>query len=989
MKTDDILDSYQPSASRSPDVLVGPDSIPTLSFTSGSEGRPKGVQGRHFSLTHYFPWMAAHFALSERDRFTMLSGIAHDPIQRDMFTPLFLGAQIYIPSVEDIAHGKLAEWASRYEVTVTHLTPAMGQILVGGATMEMPSLRRAFFVGDVLTKRDCRALQRLAPHTSIINMFGTTETQRAVSYFEIPSTVDDPMFLDGVNNVVPAGRGMKNVQLLVVNREDRTKLCGIGESGEIYVRAAGLAQGYLGLPELNREKFLQNWFTDAAELAKADQSSVQAPGSQSWREHYMGPRDRLYRSGDLGRYTANGDVECTGRADNQIKIRGFRIELGEIDTHLSSHPLIRENVTLVRRDKAEEMQLISYIVINKAKWLELDPRRAEEDSSENDDMVGLLRRYRDLRAEIRSFLKTKLPAYAVPSIIIPLTRMPLNPNGKPDRPALPFPEAAELAAAGPVLPSASLVDVTETEQKVAAIWANYLSLVDASTIGPDDSFFDIGGHSILAQRMLLELRRTWPVANPNIGLLLKNPTLRGLSDRLDDLQHGDSTVSDLRNGINGKEASAYYVDAEQLASTLPTRNPQSSSEGSSHPSSILLTGATGFLGSYILHEIASQYPALSVTVLVRASDAALARSRLQTAWDAYKLGDLPSKERLSVLCGDLSLPHYGLTDEQWTHLEDSIDTVVHNGAWVHWVYPYTHLRASNVISTIEAIKLCARGKPKTLTFVSSTSVLDTPHYLQLSQQLLHRGAKGIPEADDLTGSKSDLGTGYGQTKWVSEYLLRKLGQTWLRGRIIRPGYILGDSNTGVTNTDDFLIRMMKAVCQLGKYPLIENGVNAVPVDQVARIVVCSAMSAPESGIAVAQVDAPSRLTLTQIAQGASKLGYSLAAEPYEQWKLAVEKYVNSSQQEEFALLPLLEFIMGDLPADTKAPVLDCQNTLRLLKEGGKPELRGVDIVTLDKYVADLFDTGFLVGPDGKSSAGAVDHRRMTALKSIGGRSGIA
>ena len=146
----DVLDAAQPSGRDLPDVVVGPDSNPTLSFTSGSEGKPKGVLGRHFSLVYYQTWMARKFGLSQNDRFTMLSGISHDPIQRDIFTTLFLGAQIMIPSSEDIQHEKLAEWMREWRCTVTHLTPAMGQILVGGAKTQFPELKSAFLVGDVL-----------------------------------------------------------------------------------------------------------------------------------------------------------------------------------------------------------------------------------------------------------------------------------------------------------------------------------------------------------------------------------------------------------------------------------------------------------------------------------------------------------------------------------------------------------------------------------------------------------------------------------------------------------------------------------------------------------------------------------------------------------------------------------------------------------------------------------------------------------------------
>src|SRR6201999_1234681 len=135
------------------------------------------------------------------------------------------------------------------------------------------------------------------------------------------------------------------------------------------VRASGLAEEYLGTPELTAKKFVHNWFPGHERGVEADKARFEEKfKNEPWAKHYLGPRDRLYRSGDLGRYTPTGDVECSGRADDQVKIRGFRIELGEIDTHLSRHPLVRENVTLVRRDKFEEPTLVSYFVPEMNKW---------------------------------------------------------------------------------------------------------------------------------------------------------------------------------------------------------------------------------------------------------------------------------------------------------------------------------------------------------------------------------------------------------------------------------------------------------------------------------------------------------------------------------------------------------------------------------------------------------------------------------------------
>lgn len=318
-----------------------------------------------------------------------------------------------------------------HKATVTHLTPAMGQILVGGASAQFPSLHHSFFVGDILIKRDVRRLQELAPNVRVVNMYGTTETQRAVSYFEVPSKTDDAAYLDTLGDVIPAGKGMLDVQLLVVDRENRNRICNVGEQGELFTRAGGLAEGYLGNDEttakLNEAKFITNWFVDPNKWVKEDEERVAAGSNEPWRQFYKGPRDRLYRTGDLGRYTADGNVECTGRIDNQVKIRGFRIELGEIDTHLSRHPLVRENVTLVRRNKDEEPTLVSYIVPEMKRWYQwLEERGLVKDESPDESMVAMLKKFKPLSEDCKALLKSKVPSYAVPSVFVPLVRMPLS-----------------------------------------------------------------------------------------------------------------------------------------------------------------------------------------------------------------------------------------------------------------------------------------------------------------------------------------------------------------------------------------------------------------------------------------------------------------------------------------------------------------------------------------------------------------------------------
>ncbi|KAI8957193.1 large subunit of L-aminoadipate-semialdehyde dehydrogenase [Daldinia sp. FL1419] len=939
----DIFEPLRSVASSPPDVIVGPDSNPTLSFTSGSEGRPKGVLGRHYSLTKYFGWMAERFNLSTESRFTLLSGLAHDPVQRDIFTPLFLGAQLLVPSREDIQHEKLAEWMREMKPTVTHLTPAMGQILVGGATAEFPSLEHVFFVGDVLTTRQCRSLRQLAVNANIINMYGTTETQRAVSYYEVPSRAREPEFLDRLKDTVPAGQGMQNVQLLVVNRENRSRLCQVGEVGEIFVRAAGLAEGYLGDKALNEQKFLMNWFVDNEKWVEAD---AKASKNEPWRQYYKGPRDRLYRTGDLGRYHESGDVECTGRADDQVKIRGFRIELNDIDSNLSQNPLIRDCKTLVRRDRNEEPTLVSYLVPEAAEWRRWVADRGIEEVEDEGVEMGptrvFLKKYRSMETEVRDHLKSRLPAYSVPSIYIILEKLPLNPNGKVDKPNLPFPDVTERVEDASEEDLKSWESLTETEQKVAQKWADLIRGLNPKTIRRENVFFDLGGHSLLAQQLLLEIRKSFG-ADVSISTFYEHPDLASFSAHVEKRLRAD-TSSDAQE-ITPVYAESLDELTSRLADTYQHAGPKALEEAKNP--TIFLTGATGFLGSYLVKDILDRNSRESKLIAhvrgAKDSDAAL--QRLRRSLQGYGLWKDEWKKRLSAVVGDLSKPNLGIDESTWRQLSQEVDVVIHNGATVHWIRKYQDMMASNVLSTIDAMKLCNEGKPKIFCFVSSTSVLDTDYYIKLSEEQTRTGEGAIMESDDMNGSRTGLSTGYGQTKWVSEQLVREAGRRGLQGSVIRPGYILGDCQTGVCNVDDFLIRMLKGCIQLVARPRIINTVNAVPVNHVARVVVAAALNPLPGGVHVVHVTGHPRLRMNEYLSILEYYGYKTPEVSYDSWKRELENFVSAGalekDQEQHALMPLAHFCMNDLPANTRAPELDDRNAVAILKADGD-KWTGVD-----------------------------------------------
>ncbi|RMZ75817.1 hypothetical protein DV737_g5114, partial [Chaetothyriales sp. CBS 132003] len=948
-------DCLQPQDSDITGVLVGPDSIPTLSFTSGSEG-----------------------------------------------------AKLVIPPADVITYELLAKWMQVHSVTVTHLTPAMGQILIGGATDQFPSLRNAFFVGDLLIKKDCRKLRDLAPNATIINLYGSTETQRAVSFFEVPSKASDASFLESLPDVIPVGQGMLDVQLLVVDRDNMTRLCGIGEQGELFLRAGGLAEGYLGdddkTAELNKAKFLPNWFIDPAKWMQQYDHQDALEADETWRKLYKGPRDRIYRTGDLGRFRPDGSVECLGRVDLQVKIRGFRIELGEIDMNLSQHPFVRENVTTVRRDKNEEQTLVTYFVPETRRWFqyiqELEGAKSIEPDLEDESMSGMLRRFKSLCEDCKKFLATKVPEYAVPSILIPLARMPLNPNGKIDRPALPFPDASDLALLSKRRASSKVVNMTDTQTRLARIWASILPNHTARMFRPDSNFFDEGGHSILAQQLFFHLKREWKGIDLPVGVIFQSQTLQTLAAEIDRAQDPIGLRLDamplLGDGI--VEDEAYAADARDLAHRLPQRvhGPATELDYASTSPTVFLTGATGFLGSYILRELLEGPTKARVIAHVRAKDAATGLVRLETIAKAHGLWspNWTHTSKLEVVAGDISKPQLGLSQEIWDRLADEVDVVVHNGAQVNWMLPYSSLRATNVLSTLACIQLCATTKPKRLTFISSTSTLDNEYYIQL----VRKTGTALPEEDDLEGSRKGLGTGYGQSKWASEFIVREAGRRGLVGAIVRPGYITGDPRSGMSVTDDFLVRLWKGCLQVGARPDIANTLNAVPVTQVSRIIVAAAFHLPAAigqSLGVAQVTSHPRLTLNEWMDALESYGYRVPMVSYQDWCTRVKEYVSSdadANTEEFALLPLFHFVVGNLPADTDAPELDDANAAAALRQydvnaidtaSQKDPLAAssVGVQALGMYLAYLVAVGFLPEPlsKGEFKLPILDDARVRAL----------
>jgi len=440
-----------------PKVTTGPDHLAYVIFTSGSSGKPKGVMGRHGPLTHFLPWLSETFAISENDRFSFLSSISTNKLQREIFTALSLGATLYIPSADDIgSFGKLDEWLRIREISVIHLTPAMAQLLDDTARKSVPSVRRVFFGGDLLQMRDVDRAKKLMPRAEIVNFYNSSETQRGGGY-----ALFSKQRMENEKHVPPLGRGIQDVQLLILNQTRKT--AGIGELGEICIRSPHMARGYLGDEALTRERFIKNPYT----------------GIEG---------DRIYRTGEFGRYLPDGTVEFVARGENQVSIRGFRVDLGEIESVLKSHANVLNAVVSLHENRAD--CLVAHLVSDRGSILSID--------------------------EIRRFLRARLPSYMIPGAFIICDSLPLTPTGKVDRRAL---MAVDLDKIDQeiifVAPRSSV------EELVAKIWATVLKL---NRIGVNNNFFDLGGYSLLAIQIVSQIRELFDIDLP-LRVVFEAPTV--------------------------------------------------------------------------------------------------------------------------------------------------------------------------------------------------------------------------------------------------------------------------------------------------------------------------------------------------------------------------------------------------------------------------------------------------------------------------------
>lgn len=394
-------------------------------------------------------------------------------------------------------------------------------------------------------------------------------------------------------------------------------------------------------------------------------------------------------------------------------------------------------------------------------------------------------------------------------------------------------------------------------------------------------------------------------------------------------------------------------DLEPEAVLDPEIQPQVVSNGSP-PERVLLTGATGFLGSFVLSELL-RHTRTDVYCLVRAAHAEEGARKLRNVLEAYGLWDEQLSSRIVPVVGDLSEPLLGLGSECFEELAGKIDVVYHSGASVNWVYPYNALKPTNVLGTQEVLRLATRDRAKPLHFISTLGVFPL---------VGGSGIEVVREDDTLTHDGS-LYNGYTQSKWVAEMLVETARARGLPVSVYRPSLITGDSRSGAWNQDDFTCKMIKTWAGLGTAPEIDTKMNMVPVDYVSRAIVSLSLRDESLGKRFHLAN-PLPVGLGDLASWIEAFGYPIKRIPYDKWRADLLSPTKGLRQDAlYSMAPLLSMsAAADGPALVgKVPEFDCRNTTEALSGTGI-SCPQVDGELMENYLVYLVKSGFLDSPTG-------------------------
>jgi nonribosomal peptide synthetase DhbF len=613
-------------------------------------------------------------------------------------------------------------------------------------------------------------------------------------------------------------------------------------------------------------------YIGGAGLARGYEKRGELTGERFVPNPYGEMGSRLYRTGDLVKWREDGNLEFVGRRDEQVKIRGLRVELGEIEAALLRDEKVGQAVAMVREDRPGERRLVGYVVARPGEKVE--------------------------KEELRRGLGKSLPEYMVPGVLVELDEMPFTANGKVNRRGLPAPEVKAREWREPK---------TAQEQMLCSLIAATLG---TGRVGLDDNFFELGGDSIKSIQLVSRAR--------NLGVML---TPRDVFRY--------ATIEQLAAAIEsyeGEQLPTVIRDLSKEAVLDPKIVPVSQAPAARSAAGILLTGASGFLGCFLLVELLNRTQA-TVYCLVRSSTREEGMARIVAKLKSYGLWQETFLSRIVAVPGDMAKTMLDLSRQQFEKLAEAIDAIYHCAAMVNVVYSYDIMKATNVRGTEEILRLACLGRTKPLHYISTLSVI--PPLSETEQ------AESMTE-EELFEKWQNLPSGYTQSKWVAEKLVRIARSRGVPVSIYRPSFISGSMQSGMTNPNDFVSRFISACLELGCVPDADMEINMTPVDHISRAIVALSMREDMQGRCLNVVNAkPVRLSM--LSECLLSLGHPSG--------LPMQKVSYSSWWSQCVASAELKDLRNFFPEPVRKPVpkgrvnttevkIDFDSAARLLQEDG-------------------------------------------------------
>jgi amino acid adenylation domain-containing protein/thioester reductase-like protein len=719
-------------------------------YTSGSTGVPKGVVVPHHAVNCLV--LNNYAQIVSSDCIAHCSNPTFDLSTFEIWAALLNGASVLIVPVPVVLDAeRFARLLRQHDITILWLTAGLLAQYTEALSGVFGQLRYLLTGGDVVEPATVRRVLGHQRPKHLLNGYGPTECTTFASTYEIETISED-------TKTIPIGRPIANTRIYILDAE--LQPVPLGVAGEIYIGGKGVALGYLKRPQLTAERFIADPFC-------AD------------------PHARLYKSGDLGRWRADGTIEFLGRNDSQVKIRGFRIELGEIEATLESHSDVKQAVVIGREDVPGEKRLVAY-VIPKA-----PSARSELLSAEM----------------LRANLQLILPDYMVPSAYVMLESLPLTANGKLNRRALPAPTLRSNVGGQYEAPKG------EVEETLAAIWR---ALLQVERVGRRDHFFELGGHSLLALQLLVRIDQSLGRAL-NVSDVYRNPTLQELATRIGVGASADGLVDLSREAL---------LDDVIVSKVRQRRVP---------PQAVLLTGCTGFVGRFLLAELLRDTDT-TIYCLVRAQAQQQAKSRLEATLQKWDLWTDEVERRVVVIPANLSRPRLGLRDGAYEVLSETVDSIYHCATSMNHLETYAMAKPANVDATRDLLRLATDGRPKLINYISTLGVFGSTSGDEI---------RVVTEDSPIDRERHPSSEGYAASKWVSEKMFMTAGERGIACNIFRLGLVWADAQQGRYDELQREYRLFKS-CLLSGLGIKDYRYDMapVPVDYVARAIVSLASRYP-------------------------------------------------------------------------------------------------------------------------------------------------